>query len=53
MGTVFTGPEILRETGADQDERKTPLYHVALLNAGGRSNDPCDPDSLMIGHKKE
>jgi ATP-dependent Clp protease adaptor protein ClpS len=32
MGTVLTGPEILRETGSDQEERHTPLYNVVLLN---------------------
>ena len=32
MGTVLTGPEILREPGSDQEERKTPLYNVVLLD---------------------
>jgi len=32
MGTVLTGPDVLRETGSDQEERKTPLYHVVLLD---------------------
>jgi ATP-dependent Clp protease adaptor protein ClpS len=32
MGTVLTGPEILRDPGSDQQDHHTPLYHVVLLD---------------------
>ena len=32
MGTVLTGPEILREPGSHDEDRKPSLYHVVLLD---------------------
>ena len=32
MGTVLTGPEILRDPGSDQEDHHPPLYHVVLLD---------------------